>query len=67
MSRMDLIGYLQKGLKHAEDELAGFKAAIANHGLRVREHDDRGERDVTDQHLKECEEACEEYRRLIRE
>jgi hypothetical protein len=33
MSRMDLIGYLQKGLKHAEDELAGFKAAIANHGV----------------------------------
>jgi hypothetical protein len=67
MPRKDLLEYLAERLKKAEDELTAFKAAIANHGLRIRERDDQGERDVTDRHLREAEETCEECRTLLRE
>jgi hypothetical protein len=67
MSREDLLKYLKRRLTESEDSLAQFQLAIIDHGLRVRERDVNGERDITDRCLKEEVAACDEYRRLIDE
>jgi hypothetical protein len=66
MSRIELVDYLNERLEGAKKELASFKAAIAQHGMHVFERDTHGERDITARLLKEDEDVCEEYRRLIR-
>jgi hypothetical protein len=67
MKEKEWIEYFTRRLAEAEKELANFKAAIANHGLRVRHRDKHGERDVTDQALKDLENTAEEYRSLLRD
>jgi hypothetical protein len=67
MPRKDALEYLNRRLKEAEDSLVQFQLAIIDHGLRVRERDVNGERDITDRCLKDEVAACNEYRRLIDE
>lgn len=62
----ELFDHLNKRLRAAEEQLAKFKNAIAKYGMHILERDIHGERDVTHRHLKEDEDVCEEYRRLIR-
>lgn len=59
--------YFEKQLAAAEKELANFKQAMTQYGLRVFHRDLSGERDVTDQELKCLEEQIDEYRRALRE
>jgi len=56
-----------KELARAEKELAGFKEAVAKYRLRVYHRDLHGERDMTEQNLKDLESAVEEYRRVLRD
>jgi hypothetical protein len=65
MSRENPIDYLNERLRAAEEEVARFKTAIADHGMHCYERDINGERDITARMLKEDESVCEEYRRLI--
>ena len=61
------VEYFGKRLAEDEKELAGFKSAIADHGLRVFHRDSlNGERDVTQQQLKDLESSVEEYRAALR-
>ena len=62
------VEYFGKRLAEAEKELAGFKSAIAKHGLRVFHRDSlNGERDVTQQQLQDLESSVEEYRAALRD
>jgi hypothetical protein len=61
------IEYFTKRLAEEEKELAGFKNAIAKHGLRVFHRDMSGERDVTQEHIKHLEAAIAEYRAMLRD
>ena len=63
----DWIAYFTTRLDASEKELAGFKAAIARYGLRVRHRDITGERDVTDEEVKHLEDTIEEYRSMLRD
>ena len=67
MKSQDWTKYFTDRLVEAEKELAGFELAVANHGLRVRHRDHQGERDVTDQELRQLEDAVEEYRGMLRD
>lgn len=56
-----------KLLADAEKELADFTGAIANHGLRILHRDtEHGERDVTEDCVREIQERIEEYRNALR-
>ena len=58
---------VESWLAEAEQELARFENAVANHGLRVFERDANGERNVTDQARQRLQATIEEYRRLLRD
>jgi hypothetical protein len=59
--------YFLDRLAKAEADLAKFKSAISMHGLRIRERDANGERDVTEKHLLDAEREVEEYRTIVRD
>lgn len=65
MTDNDWNKYFKRQLTAAELELADFKRAIAQHGLKVFHRDISGERNMTQQHLKELEEQVEEYKRVL--
>jgi hypothetical protein len=67
MKDEEWIKYFTNRLAESEKELADFKSAIANHGLRVRHRDVHGERNVTDQRVNQLEKAIDEYRRMLRD
>ncbi len=68
MKNRDWEGYFRERLAEAEKELAGFKNAVEKHGLRVRTRDTvNGERDITDQQLRDLESTVEEYRAVLRD
>jgi hypothetical protein len=67
MKDEEWIKYFTNRLAESEKELADFKSAIANHGLRVRHRDVHGERDVTDQQVNQLEKAIDDYRRMLRD
>jgi hypothetical protein len=54
-------------LVDAQKELANYKAAIANHGLRVYHRDVNGERDVTERELQSLQATIEEYQAALRD
>lgn len=67
MKSRDWKDYFSKRLAESEKELVDFKEAIAKHGLRVRHRDVNGERDVTEEQIKQLEDTVAEYRRILRD
>jgi hypothetical protein len=61
------VKYFSARLAEAERELDGFKNAIAKYKLRVLHRDTSGERDVTNQHLRDLQSAIDEYRAMLRD
>jgi hypothetical protein len=61
------IEYFTKRLREAQAELARLRNAISQHGLRVFTRDPvNGERDMTDEHLRQLEDSIKEYRTLLK-
>jgi hypothetical protein len=61
------VEYFTKRLAEAENGLAGFENAVAQHGLRVFERDQNGERDVTERSRRMLQDEIEEYRKCLRD
>ena len=67
MNNQEWNTYFTKRRAEVTEELDGFKRAIAKYGLRLREHDVNGERDVTDAAIRKLEEQIREYERMLQD
>jgi hypothetical protein len=57
--------YFRRSRAEAQAELEGFKEAIAKYRLRIIHRDIRGEKDLTDESLRDLEQQVAECQRML--